>query len=88
MENITNIVVICPHCNEPILIEKTNCCIFRHGVLKINGKQINAHASEDLCNFYIKQKLIIGCGNPFQVILNENSKDDDDKFIAIICKYI
>jgi len=26
--------VICPHCNEPILIEKLNCCIFRHGIMK------------------------------------------------------
>ena len=30
IENITNIVVECPHCKEPVLIEKINCCIFRH----------------------------------------------------------
>jgi hypothetical protein len=88
MENITNIVVICPHCKEPILIEKLNCCIFRHGVLKINGKQIHSHAPKDLCDFYINKQLIFGCGKPFQVIPNENSKDHDDKFIAIICDYI
>ena len=29
IENITNIVVECPHCKEPVLIEKINCCIFR-----------------------------------------------------------
>jgi hypothetical protein len=84
----TNLVVECPHCKEPLLIETLNCCIFRHGVLKPNGKQIDAHAPKDLCDYYVKKKLIIGCGKPFQVIPNENSKDNDDKFIAIICDYI
>ena len=88
MENITNIVVICPNCKDPILIEKLNCCIFRHGVLKRNGKQINPHTPKELCDFYIKKDLIVGCGKPFQVIPNEKSKDDDDKFIAVLCDYI
>ena len=88
MENITNIVVECPHCKNPVLIEKLNCCIFRHGVLKRNGKQINPHTPKELCEFYILKELVIGCCKPFQVILNENSKDNDDKFIAIICDYI
>jgi len=88
MENITDIVVVCPHCKEHILIEKLNCCIFRHGVLIKNGQQINPHASKELCDFYVKKDLIFGCGKPFQIILNENSKDEDDKFVAIICDYI
>ena len=86
--NIVNLVVECPHCKEPILIEQLNCCIFRHGVLKNNEKQIEPHASKELCDYYVKNELIIGCGKPFKVILNENSKNDDDKFIAIICDYI
>ncbi len=80
-----NLVVECPHCKEPVLIEKLNCRIFRHGALKSNGEQINAHASKDLCDFYIKNDLILGCGKPFQVILNKN---DNDEFIAIVCSYI
>jgi hypothetical protein len=88
LENITNIVIICPHCKEPVLIEKLNCCIFRHGALKSNGKQIDPHASKDLCDFYTEKDLIMGCGKPFKVIPNENSKDNDDKFIAVICDYI
>ncbi len=88
MENISNIVVTCPHCKDPVLIEKMNCCIFRHGALKCNGRQINAHAPKHLCDLYIKKNLINGCGKPFQIIPNENSKDEDDKFIAIICDYI
>ena len=26
-------IVECPHCNEPIIIEKLNCGIFRHGII-------------------------------------------------------
>lgn len=84
----TNLIVQCPHCKHHILIEKLNCCIFRHGVLKINGKQIDSHAPKNLCDYYIKKDLILGCGKPFQVIPNTYSNNDDDKFIAIICDYI
>lgn len=86
--NLDNIIVVCPHCKVLILIEKLNCQIFRHGVLKNNGKQIDPHSSKDLCDFYINKDLINGCGKPFKVILNNNSKNDDDKFIAVICEYI
>jgi hypothetical protein len=30
-----NIIVICPTCKEPVLIEKLNCCIFRHAILHL-----------------------------------------------------
>lgn len=86
--DVVNIVVECPHCKEPILIEKLNCCIFRHGALKNNQKQIEPHASKELCDYYVENQLIIGCGKPFKVILNENSKSDDDKLIAVVCDYI
>lgn len=81
-------VVECPHCFTPVLIEKINCAIFRHGILKLNRKQIDPHSSKELCDFYIAKDLINGCGKPFQVIPNVKSKDDDDKFIAIVCDYI
>jgi hypothetical protein len=86
----TDFVVECPHCRELVLIEKIDCAIFRHGALKENGKQIDPHASKELCDFYISKDLINGCGKPFKVILNPNcnSKDNDDKFIAIVCDYI
>lgn len=83
-----NMVVICPHCKEAILIEKLNCGIFRHGILKHSHEQIHAHASKALCDFYISNKLIYGCGKPFQVIVNPRPTNDDDKFVAIICDYI
>jgi hypothetical protein len=84
----TNIIVVCPHCKEPILIEKLNCCIFRHGMLKHNKTQIHPHASKVLCDFYITNKLIYGCGKPFQVVQNMKPTNDEDKFEAVICDYI
>lgn len=88
MEQHNEIVVECPNCFTPVLIEKLNCCIFRHGVLKANGQQINPHALKELCDFYVEKDLIVGCGKPFQIIVNPVSKDKDDKFIAIKCDYI
>ena len=48
-------VVECPHCKNPVLIEKLNCAIFRHGSLKSDGQQIDPHASKELCDYYIKK---------------------------------
>ena len=78
-----NIFLSCPHCNLFVHIEQINCGIFRHGVFKINGTQINPHASKESCDFYVKNDLILGCGKPFKIIQNQ-----DDTFIAVICDYI
>jgi len=55
-------ILICPHCKDYIIIQKINCGIFRHGVLKENGKQIDPHSSKDLCDYYIGENKIYGCG--------------------------
>jgi hypothetical protein len=81
-------IVECPHCKNPVLIEKLNCCIFRHGILKHNGTQIDPHCSKELCDYYIEKQLIFGCGKPFQIIPNEKSTNNDDRFITVICDYI
>lgn len=72
-------IVQCPHCSEFIIIKKLNCKIFRHGVFISNNKQINPHASKELCEQYIKKKLIYGCGKPFMI---------DDNNNAVVCDYI
>jgi hypothetical protein len=77
-----NLVVTCPHCSDPIIIEELNCCIFRHGIFKETALQIDPHSSEELCNYYISQKKIYGCGKPFQII-NVNGE-----YCAIKCGYI
>jgi len=78
-----DIIVICPHCFIHVLIEKLNCCIFRHGMLKTNGQQIDPHASKELCDYYVFKDMISGCGKPFQII-----KSTNDEYVAVICDYI
>ena len=80
MEN--EIVVTCPHCRELVLISELNCKIFRHGVYISNGEQVNPHAPKNICDEIFQQKIIYGCGKPFQIeIMNHN-------YIAVICDYI
>jgi len=76
-------IIECPNCKEQVLIQKLNCCIFRHGTLKSNGKQIDPHSSKELCEFYVEKQLIFGCGKPFKII-----KDEQNNFVVIRCGYI
>lgn len=78
-----DIVIDCPHCNAPVLIEKLNCRIFRHGTLKTNNQQINPHTSKDECDNLIINNMIYGCGRPFQIVVNSKQE-----FTAIVCEYI
>ena len=80
--NQEHIIIQCPHCEDFILIEELNCCIFRHGVLIKTGLQIDPHAPKELCDFYINTNQIYGCGKPYQIML------EDNKYIAIKCDYI
>ena len=75
-------ILICPHCKEYIIIEKINCGIFRHGIFKNNGQQIDAHSSKNDCNKYIENNLIYGCGKPFRITIDNNI------FKREICDYI
>jgi hypothetical protein len=77
-----SIILICPHCKDYILISKINCTIFRHGTLKKNGKQINPHTPREMCEYYINNKLIYGCGKPFRIINNNGIKETEE------CDYI
>ena len=80
---IKDIVVSCPHCNDPVLIEKLNCCIFRHGILIASGKQVDPHSPKELCDFYVLRNKIYGCGKPFQIV-----KDEKGVLVAVVCGYI
>ena len=64
---ISAAVVSCPHCTQFVIIEQLNCMIFRHGILKTNGKQIDPHSKKELCDYYIQNQLIYGCGKPFRI---------------------
>ena len=57
-------ILFCPHCNIGIEIESLNCGIFRCGIYKDCGLQINPHLSKAECE-RIKDD-IWGCGRPFE----------------------
>lgn len=78
-----DIVVTCPWCASPVLIEKLNCRIFRHGTLISNGQQMNPHEAKQVCDYFIVNNMIYGCGNPFKIIEGEKKE-----FIAVKCEYI
>ena len=61
-------VIICPNCGDYVIISKTNCGVFCHGVLKKNGKQISPHISKQKSNEYVKKGLIYGCGQHFTLV--------------------
>jgi len=69
----------CPYCNITILVEALNCRIFRCGVLKSNGKQIDPHLNQSGCEYLYNAGLIYGCGKPFRVDICGN---------PIPCEYI
>ena len=79
---MNDIIVSCPHCKEYIMIEKLNCGIFRHGIFRDNGTQIPPHSDKNLCDYYIENKMIYGCGKPFQILIENN------KINVRICDYI
>ena len=79
---MSELVLICPHCDNYIIIKKINCGIFRHGIFIKDKKQIDPHASKENCDNYIKNNLIYGCGKPFRIT------NVDDKWIIEICDYI
>ena len=60
--------VTCPHCSDIILIEQLNCRIFRHGILKSSGNQMDPHAPKEICDELIEKHKIYGCGMPFEII--------------------
>jgi hypothetical protein len=76
-------IISCPHCNEFIIIEKLNCGIFRHGVVKETGKQIDPHLNKEECNNLFNNNLIYGCGKPFQIIITI-----ENNYEIKICNYI
>lgn len=55
----------CPHCGITIEVVALNCGIFRCGIYKKTGVQIDPHLSKEECD---KIKDIWGCGKPFQYI--------------------
>lgn len=81
-ESTAEPIVTCPHCEDDILIEQIKCGIFRHGIRKVDGKQMDPHAPKDVCDRLAKSGDIYGCGKPFRV-----EYDGSGTLIAVACDY-
>jgi hypothetical protein len=75
--------VDCPHCNTTIEIIQLNCRIFRCGILKSNGEQIDPHLPKNQCDVLTNRNEIYGCGKPFKV-----ETQADGSLVCHICDYI
>ena len=82
---VKDIIVICPHCQDPVVIEQLNCRIFRHGTYKDSGKQIDPHSPKVLCDSLKNEGKIYGCGKPFFI---EEVLDPSGNYCVTICDYI
>lgn len=69
-------IISCPYCNGDIIILELNCKIFRHGQFKDTGKQLNPHASKELCDKVIEEDLVYGCAKPFKIVNGKAEKCD------------
>ena len=58
-------IINCPHCDQMIEILELRCRVFRCGIYKKTGEQINPHASKETCDEIKRCDLIYGCGKPF-----------------------
>jgi len=86
------LIIKCPHCESMVLIDQLNCRIFRHGVFKSTGIQINPHLSQSECERLFRANQIYGCGRPFRIdIINNNNNNNNPKHSQIVankCGYI
>jgi hypothetical protein len=79
------LIVICPHCKEVVIIEEINCSIFRHGIYKHNLQQIDPHLNKIKCDELINNNEIYGCGKPFLI---KNINTSTNEWISEVCDYI
>lgn len=63
------ICVLCPTCWGVVFVAKheLNCAVFRHGIMLATGEPIPPHATQIECEELIKQKAVLGCGQPFKI---------------------
>ena len=71
----------CCRCGQAFIVERDqlNCRIFRCGIIKTSGVQLEPHATRGVCEYYYNNGLLYGCGKPFRI---------DDNLQVVKCDYI
>lgn len=88
INRIGDIVIACPHCLDDIVVAKKsiNCGVFRHGVLKSNGRPIKPHGTQAYCDELVRSEKIYGCGQPFKIVTNKTASPWE--YTVEICGWI
>ena len=76
------IIIICPHCSDPVVIAELNCCIFRHAIYRDSYEQIAPHTLKADCEALLATNKVYGCCKAFRVI------NKDGQYISEVCEYI
>ncbi len=64
----------CPHCNKELDFDPIECGTAIHGYLeKENYKQIDPHASRAVCEKYIRENAVAGCGKRILIIKSKET---------------
>ncbi len=62
----------CPHAGCGVAIQvhrlQVHCAIFRCGVLRRSGRQIDPHLPREACEALARGGEIYGCGRPFRLV--------------------
>ncbi len=84
------IFILCPHCKNMMELIKSqiNCAIYRHGVYKSTGEQIDPHAKKEICDNLVETDSIYGCGKPFKLFQNKNPISKTIEYYVEKCDYV
>ena len=63
----------CPYCGTSTIVHKreVNCIIFRCGVYKSTGQQINPHMPKVQCDQLVSTDAVYGCARPYRVLVSQ-----------------
>lgn len=78
------LLVTCPHCQTLVEVLSINCAIFRCGIYRATGQQVNPHAPKAECDRLAATQEIWGCGKPFRV----KPSQEGEGYTAEPCDYI
>ena len=70
-----DVILVCPHCQDPFEVASGNCLVFRHGVYKRNNRQISPHSSQATCEALMRDGQIYGCGKPVRAVYDPVKKE-------------
>lgn len=84
-QNQNVLYVVCPHCEAGIEVPalSLNCSIFRHGAFTDTLEPIDSHTPQYICEWFVANNLIYGCGKPFAIV-----QDASGVVSAVKCDYI